>query len=106
MLCKSKLNELPENLSIDRYDRLKLCFVPLLNFKFLKHCQAEWVKSEPALNPILSTNSILNLMVLQSPISFDIGNEKIIYFAVFSSRQSNCPSNSSINLLMKLMMKW
>ena len=34
--------------------------------------------------------------------SFSIGFEKVIYFSVFSPKQVNCPSNSSVSFLSKM----
>ena len=44
----------------------------------------------------------INLILYFLPLSFLIGNEKVIYFPVFSPKHLNPPSNSSaISLIIK-----
>ena len=58
------------------------------------------------INPALSINFILQNIVTTLSIpslsiflaSFCLGTEKVLYFSVFCSRHSNCPSNSFANL--------
>ena len=51
------------------------------------------------INVKLSINFVLYLIILPFSSFFFIGIEKVIYFSVFSSRHSNCSSNSSPNSL-------
>ena len=55
--------------------------------------------SEADINLKLSINFSLYMMILSLSYSFLIGTEKVIYFCVFSPKQSKLPLNSFANCL-------
>ena len=57
--------------------------------------------SEVDINLKLSINFSLYEIILLLSSSFLIGTEKVIYFFVFSPKNSNWPSNSFANLIIK-----